>query len=56
MNKYQAMWHELKNSIRKDLEYHKSGIMQSLAESCHGQNKCEEFLNKIEEIEKRYNN
>ena len=55
MNKFEAMWYELKKELKNDLEYHKSGVMQSLAESAHGEAKCEEFLNKIEKIEKKYN-
>ena len=55
MNKFEAMWNELKKSVEDKLEYHKSGIMQSLAESCHGEAECEEFLNMMKEIEAKYN-
>jgi hypothetical protein len=52
---YKNMWEELKEKIEKDLEYHKSGFMQSIGEACHGQLKCEEVLRYMEEIENKYN-
>lgn len=52
---YKNMWEELKEKIEKDLEYHKSGVMQSIGESVHGAVKCGEFLKYMEEIENKYN-
>lgn len=54
LNKYKLMWYNLKKSINRDLEYHKAGVMQSLAESVHGEAKCEEFITRMEEIEKQF--
>lgn len=53
---YKNMWEELRAKIEKDLEYHKSGIMQSIGESCHGQLKCEEVLRYMKEIEDKQQN
>ena len=54
MNKFEIMWNELKRSIEYDLNFHRSGEMQSLVESIHGETKCEEFLHKMKEIETKY--
>lgn len=54
MDKFEIMWNELKRSIEDDLNFHRLGEMQSLAESIHGETKCEEFLHKMEEIENKY--
>lgn len=51
---YEAMWNELKAKIESDLKYHQSGIMQSIGEAVHGEAKCNELLNCMKEIEKRY--
>lgn len=50
---YKTMWEELRKEINKDLEYHKSGIMQSISESTQGEIKCKEFLEKMIRIEKK---
>lgn len=55
MNKFEEMWNELKKSVKDKLDYHKSGIMQSLAESIHGETECEQFIHMMEEIESKYN-
>lgn len=48
---YKEMWETLRKEIEKDLEYHKSGVMQSMSESIQGEIKCEEFLAKMDRIE-----
>ena len=48
---YKEMWETLRKEIEKDLEYHKSGVMQSMSESIQGEIKCEEFLAKMNRIE-----
>lgn len=45
------MWKKLKEQIQGDLEFHKSGIMQSMSESVVGEAKCEEILKYMEKIE-----
>ena len=50
---YKTMWEELRKEINKDLEYHKSGIMQSINESTQGEIKCKEYLEKMIRIEKK---
>lgn len=51
---YKTMWEELKKEINADLEYHKSGDMQSINESVQGEIKCREFIEKMEKIEEKY--
>lgn len=51
---YKEMWEELKNEITADLEYHKSGVMQSMSESIQGEIKCKELLNKMKKIEEKH--
>lgn len=56
---YQEMWAKLKQQVTSDLEFHKSGAMQSIAESIHGESKCREILNlmtRIEEHERKNGN
>ena len=48
---YKKMWETLRKEIEKDLEYHKSGVMQSMSKSIQGEIKCEEFLAKMNRIE-----
>lgn len=53
---YQEMWARLKQQLISDAEYHKSGVMQSMSESIHGEAKCKEILElmlKIEEDERK---
>ena len=50
---YKIMWEELKKQINEDLEYHKSGAMQSISESIQGEIKCKEILNMMKKIEER---
>ena len=50
---HEKMWEELKTQIKNDLEYHKSGVMQSLSESINGEIKCEQFLRYMDEIERK---
>lgn len=50
---YYDKWNELKDRVKADLEYHKSGEMQSMSEAVNGEAKCEEFLRYMEEIEDR---
>ena len=47
---YKEMWETLRKEIEEDLEYHKSGVMQSVNESIQGEIKCEEFLAKMDRI------
>lgn len=51
---YKSMWLELKEQTNKDLECHKSGVMQSVSESIQGEIKCKEFIAKMEKIEEEY--
>jgi hypothetical protein len=51
---YKEMWEELKDEITADLEYHKSGVMQSISESIQGEIKCKELLNKMKKIEEKH--
>lgn len=51
MMDYQKMWESLKVKIESDLQYHKSGIMQSMAESIDGENKCKEVLGYMKKLE-----
>ncbi len=55
MDKYEAMWKEFRESINADLKYHESGEMQSISESVIGKIKCEELLERMDDIEKKYN-
>lgn len=48
---YQEMWEKLKQKLISDVEYHKSGEMQSIAESIHGESKCKEILQYMTQIE-----
>lgn len=50
---YKEMWETLRKEIEKDLEYHKSGVMQSMSESIQGEIKCKEFLDKMKKIEEK---
>lgn len=50
-NKEKDMWSALRKEIERELEYHKSGVMQSMNESMHGENKCKEFLEIMDRIE-----
>lgn len=53
---YQEMWAKLKQKLISDAEYHKSGVMQSISESIHGESKCKEileFMTQIEEDERK---
>ena len=52
-NNYFNMWNKLKEKINADLEYHKSGEMQSMVEAIHGETECENFLKYMEEIEEQ---
>lgn len=54
LSRFESMWYKLKNDIEGLLEYHKSGIMQSMSESVQGEVKCEEFLNLMNKLEKEY--
>ena len=49
---YKEMWEKLKKEIACQLELHKSGVMQSMAESIHGEAKCKEILTLMSQIEK----
>ena len=51
MKDYQKMWESLKVKIEADLRFHESGIMQSMAESFEGENKCKEILRYMESLE-----
>lgn len=55
MDKYEAMWKEFRESINADLKYHESGEMQSLSESIEGKSKCIELLERMDDMEKKYN-
>lgn len=50
---YYDKWNELRKRVEADLEYHKSGEMQSMSEAVNGEAKCEEFLKYMEEIENK---
>lgn len=52
---YEAMWNELKAKIEKDLDWHRSGIMQSIGEAVHGECMCIEFLGYMKKIEEQQN-
>lgn len=51
---YYDKWNELKERVKADLKYHKSGVMQSMAEAIHGETECENFLKYMEEIESKW--
>lgn len=51
---YEKMWHELKTEVEKELEYHKSGKMQSIYESVQGAVECEQILAYMEQLEERH--
>ena len=48
---YEAMWKALREDTEKDLNYHRCGAMQSVAESIQGERKCNEFLDKMKRLE-----
>jgi hypothetical protein len=48
---YAKIVEELKKWAIDKKAYHKSGEMQSMAESVYGEMYCAEFLNKIDELE-----
>ena len=50
---YEVMWNELKLKIENDLEYHRSGKMQSISESVWCESKCKEILDYIKKIEEQ---
>lgn len=52
--KYKRMWTDMRAFIEGQLSYHKSGEMQSIAESIQGEVQCESFLNKMNQIEDTY--
>lgn len=56
MKDYEKMWNELKEYMQSELEYRKSGIMQSTAESIHGEAECNDIIDEMKRIEERNSN
>ena len=52
---YREMWEKLKQKLVSDAEYHRTGEMQSIAESCYGESKCKEILAFMAQIEEDEN-
>lgn len=48
---YKEMWDKLKEEIEHQLESHKSGAMESMAESIQGELECREILSLMAQIE-----
>lgn len=51
---YKQMWDVLKNSVIGAKRYYEDGSMCSMAESIQGEKDCDEFLSKMNRIEKMY--
>ena len=51
---YEEMWKELKDWVIDSINWYKDSPLCSLRESIHGERTCNEFLKKIEEIEKNF--
>lgn len=52
MKDYEKMWYDLKEYIKSEKEYYKKGVMCSLSESIVGKMVSEEFLKRMEKMEK----
>ena len=52
---YKAMWEELKEKVRKDLEFYENGSGCSLGEAVHGATNTKYILHTMYAMESRYN-
>ena len=46
------MWNKLKRKIRSDIVYHENGNIGNYLEHLHKEEKCEEILKYMDEIER----
>ena len=51
---YKALWECLRLYLSSKLDYHKSGYMQSVAESIEGTAFCTEVLDRMDELESKH--